>query len=126
MGGKLYGELFLAKNPALAFQAQGFWYGLLFMGLLALQLSYGLSLLLLPLLEVSIGPGWRSLGRYPVGVLFGLFLLTRTLGLPTPGPGGMGGGAGGCRHPFLAFGGDFPGGEVLLEGEWGAWNAFLR
>lgn len=58
------------------------------MGLLALELGYGLSLLLLPLLEVPIGPGWRRLGQYLVGLLFLLFLLTRTLGLPTPGPGG--------------------------------------
>ncbi|MFN4070501.1 MAG: hypothetical protein ACK4HT_02910 [Thermus caldifontis] len=88
LGGGLCGELFLAQNPALAFQTPGFWYGLLFMGLLALQLGYGLSLILLPLLEVSVGPAWRRLGRYLVGVMAGLFLLTRTTGLPAPGPGG--------------------------------------
>ncbi|MFN4072207.1 MAG: hypothetical protein ACK4G4_02115 [Thermus sp.] len=88
LGGGLCGELFLAQNPSLAFQTPGFWYGLLFMGLLALQLGYGLSLLLLPLLEVPIGPAWRRLGRYLVGVMVGLFLLTRTTGLPAPGPGG--------------------------------------
>ncbi|RTG93542.1 hypothetical protein CSW37_05455 [Thermus scotoductus] len=88
LGGGLCGELFLVQNPALAFQTPGFWYALLFMVLLALELGYGLSLLLLPLLEVSIGPGWRRLGRYLVGVMGGLFLLTRTTGLPAPGPGG--------------------------------------
>lgn len=88
LGGGLCGELFLAQNPALAFQTPGFWYGVLFMGLLALQLGYGLGLLLLPLLEVPIGRAWLRLGQYLVGLLFGLFLLTRTTGLPTPGPGG--------------------------------------
>ncbi|WP_038055166.1 hypothetical protein [Thermus amyloliquefaciens] len=88
LGGGLCGELFLAQNPALAFQTPGFWYALLFMGLLALQLGYGLSLLLLPLLEVPIGPAWLRLGRYLVGVMVGLFLLTRAVGLPAPGPGG--------------------------------------
>ncbi|WP_114313078.1 hypothetical protein [Thermus caldifontis] len=88
LGGGLCGDLFLAQNPALAFQTPGFWYGVLFMGLLALQMGYGLALLLLPLLEVPIGSGWLRLGRGLVGLLFLLFLLTRTTGLPTPGPGG--------------------------------------
>lgn len=88
LGGGLCGELFLVQNPALALKTPGFWYGALFMGLLALQLGYGLSLLLLPLLEVPVGPAWLRLGRYLVGLLFSLFLLSRTLGLPTPGPTG--------------------------------------
>ncbi|GAB5603868.1 hypothetical protein FJNA_23940 [Thermus sp. FJN-A] len=89
MGGGLCGEVFRAQDPALALKTPGFWYGLLFMVLLALQLGYGLSLLLLPLLEVPLGPGWLRGGRYLVGTLFVLFLLTRTTGLPAPGPGGL-------------------------------------
>lgn len=76
------------QDPAFALKTPGFWYGLLFMVLLALELGYGLSLLLLPLLEVRPGKGWVRAGRYLVGTLFLLFLLTRTTGLPTPGPGG--------------------------------------
>ncbi|TFU16316.1 hypothetical protein [Thermus tengchongensis] len=88
LGGGLCGEVFRVRDPALALQTPGFWYGLLFMLLLALQLGYGLSLLLLPLLEVRLGPGWLRVGRYLVGVMGGLFLLTRITGLPAPGPGG--------------------------------------
>lgn len=88
LGGGLCGEVFQVQDPALALQTPGFWYGLLFMLLLALQLGYGLSLLLLPLLEVRLGPGWLRVGRYLVGVLALLFLLTRLTGLPAPGPGG--------------------------------------
>lgn len=89
LGGGLCGEVFRAKDMALALQTPGFWYGLLFMLLLALQLGFGLSLLLLPLLEVSLGAPWIRAGRYLVGTLFLLFLLTRTSGLPLPGPGGL-------------------------------------
>lgn len=88
LGGGLCGEVFRVEDPALALQTPGFWYGLLFMILLALQLGYGLSLLLLPLLEIRLGPGWLRVGRYLVGGLFLLFLLTRLTGLPAPGPGG--------------------------------------
>lgn len=88
LGGGLCGEVFQAKDMALALQTPGFWYGLLFMFLLALQLGFGLSLLLLPLLEVSLGASWIRFGRYLVGTLVLLFLLTRTVGLPIPGPGG--------------------------------------
>ncbi|WP_408646657.1 hypothetical protein [Thermus sediminis] len=89
LGGGLCGELFRQRDPALALISPGFWYGLLFMVLLALQLGYGLALLLLPLLEVRLGPGWPRAGRYLVGVLLLLFLLTRTTGLPAPGEGGL-------------------------------------
>ncbi len=88
MGGGLCGEVFRLKDPALALKTPGFWYGLLFMVLLALELGFGLSLLLLPLLEVRPGKGWIRAGRYLVGTLLLLFLLTRTTGLPAPGPGG--------------------------------------
>ena len=88
LGGGLCGEVFRVQDPAFALKTPGFWYGLLFMVLLALELGYGLSLLLLPLLEVRPGKGWVRAGRYLVGTLFLLFLLTRTTGLPTPGPGG--------------------------------------
>jgi hypothetical protein len=89
LGGGLCGEVFRLKDPALALQTPGFWYGLLFMVLLALELGFGLALLLLPLLEVPLGPGWLKAGRYLVGALVLLFLLTRTTGLPAPGEGGL-------------------------------------
>jgi hypothetical protein len=89
LGGGLCGEVFRLKDPALALQSPGFWYGLLFMVLLALELGFGLALLLLPLLEVPLGPGWLKAGRYLVGALVLLFLLTRTTGLPVPGEGGL-------------------------------------
>lgn len=89
LGGGLCGELFLVQNPALAFQTPGFWYALLFMVLLALELGYGLSLLLLPLLEVPVGPGWRRLGRYLVGVMGGGFSSSPAPRVyPPRGPGG--------------------------------------
>lgn len=88
LGGGLCGEVFRVGDPGLALQTPGFWYGLLFMILLALQLGYGLSLLLLPLLEIRLGPGWLRVGRYLVGALLLLFLFTRLTGLPAPGPGG--------------------------------------
>lgn len=89
LGGGLCGEVFRAKDPALALRTPGFWYSLLFMALLALELGYGLSLLLLPFLEVRPGRGWVRAGRYLVGALLALFLLTRTTGLPIPGPQGL-------------------------------------
>ncbi|MCS6868114.1 hypothetical protein [Thermus sp.] len=88
LGGGLCGEVFRVGDPSLALQTPGFWYGLLFMLLLALELGFGLSLLLLPLLEVRLSPGWLRGGRYLVGLLLLLFLLTRTAGLPFPGPSG--------------------------------------
>ncbi|GAA5334135.1 MULTISPECIES: hypothetical protein [Thermus] len=89
LGGGLCGEVFRQKDPALALQTPGFWYGLLFMLLLALELGYGLSLLLLPLLEVRLGPAWLRTGRFLVGALLALFFLTRTTGLPLPTPTGV-------------------------------------
>lgn len=70
LGGGLCGEVFRVQDPAFALKTPGFWYGLLFMVLLALELGYGLSLLLLPLLEVRPGKGWVRAGRYLVGTLF--------------------------------------------------------
>ncbi|TBH17595.1 hypothetical protein [Thermus thermamylovorans] len=86
LGGGLCGDMFAGRDLPLDQQPAGFWYGVLFMFLLAAQLGYGLSLLLLPLLEVRLGPGWLRVGRGLVGTLLLLFLLTRTTGLPTPGP----------------------------------------
>ena len=63
LGGGLCGEVFRVQDPAFALKTPGFWYGLLFMVLLALELGYGLSLLLLPLLEVRPGKGWVRAGR---------------------------------------------------------------
>lgn len=89
LGGGLCGALFAGRDLPLGLQPPGFWYALLFMVLLALLLGYGLSLLLLPLLEVPPSPAWLRLGRGMVGVLLLLFLLTRTTGLPVPGPQGL-------------------------------------
>ncbi len=89
LGGGLCGALFTGRALPLNLQPPGFWYALLFMILLALLLGYGLSLLLLPLLEVRPSPAWLGLGRGMVGVLLLLFLLTRTTGLPVPGPQGL-------------------------------------
>jgi len=88
LGGGLCGEVFRVKDPAWALTAPGFWYGVLFMLLLALELGFGLSLLLLPLLGERPGAGWLRAGRYLVGTLLVLFLLTRTTGLPAPAAGG--------------------------------------
>lgn len=86
LGGGLCGALFSGGAVPLAMQGSGFWYALMFMGLLAFQLMYGGFLLLARLLEMPSsleGPVYR-LGVWLVGVLGGLYLATRTLGLPFP------------------------------------------
>jgi len=68
LGGGLCGEVFRVQDPAFALKTPGFWYGLLFMVLLALELGYGLSLSsrtssteLLLAASISTTSGWAPL-----------------------------------------------------------------
>ncbi len=88
LGQGLCGAMAQYKDLPLGLMPGAFWYALLFMFLLALLLGYGLSLLLLPLLEVRVGEAWIRVGRGLLALVLLLFLLTRTTGLPTPGPSG--------------------------------------
>ncbi|RDI94474.1 hypothetical protein DV704_11885 [Meiothermus sp. QL-1] len=90
LGGGLCGELFGDETP-LGLQGAGFWYAVVFMLLLGLQLMYGGFLLLARLLELppSMERGVYGTGVGLVGFLTLLFLLTRTTGLPYPSPQGL-------------------------------------
>ena len=86
LGGGLCGELFTNKDTPLFQQGAGFWYGLVFMFMLAIQLAYGGFLLLAGLIELP-GEYQRPLYRLGVwltGLLGLLFGLTRSTGLPHP------------------------------------------
>jgi len=57
LGGGLCGEVFRVQDPAFALKTPGFWYGLLFMVLLALELGYGLSSSSFPFWRCARGKG---------------------------------------------------------------------
>lgn len=86
LGGGLCGALFGQRELPLSLQGAGFWYALIFMLLLGVQLVYGGFLLLGRLLELppsSEQPAyWTGVGL--VGLILVLFVLTRTVGLPYP------------------------------------------
>lgn len=90
LGGGLCGELF-GNNTPLGLQGAGFWYALIFMILLGIQLMYGSFLLLTRLLEMPEGmeSGTYQTGIWLVGFMALLFVLTRTIGLPYPSQQGM-------------------------------------
>ncbi|GIW31185.1 MAG: hypothetical protein KatS3mg071_1359 [Meiothermus sp.] len=90
LGGGLCGELFGNETP-LGLQGAGFWYALLFMMLLGLQLMYGGFLLLARLLEMPAGMerGAYQGGIWLAGLIILLFILTRSTGLPYPSPQGL-------------------------------------
>lgn len=95
LGGGLCGELF-TRDPSLSLQGAGFWYSLLFMGLLSFQLMYAAFTGLMMLLSAADpSPGQeQSKSSYWVGfwlsmLLLGFFVLTRTVGLPVPSAQGL-------------------------------------
>ncbi|MCS7059442.1 MAG: hypothetical protein NZ849_01130 [Meiothermus sp.] len=118
LGSGLCGELFGNEAP-LGLQGAGFWYAVLFMLLLGLQLMYGGFLLLARLLELpkSMEPGLYATGVGLVGLLTLLFLLTRTTGLPYPSPQGLAVGETAPLDPLsLILVGSSLGGALLLLG----------
>lgn len=86
LGGGLCGALLGQRETPLSLQGAGFWYALIFMLLLGVQLVYGGLLLLARLLELpqSSERGFYLFGVGLAGVVGVLFLLTRTVGLPYP------------------------------------------
>lgn len=90
LGGGLCGELFGNDTP-LGLQGAGFWYALIFMLLLGIQLMYGGFLLLTRLLEMpqSMESGTYKTGIGLVGFMVLVFVLTRTVGLPYPSQQGI-------------------------------------
>lgn len=95
LGGGLCGELFARETP-LSLQGAGFWYSLLFMGLLSFQLMYAVFTGLMLLLSAADPPQGQERPRssYWAGfwlavVLLGFFVLTRTVGLPVPSAQGL-------------------------------------
>ncbi|WP_245958994.1 hypothetical protein [Meiothermus luteus] len=118
LGGGLCGELFGNDTP-LGLQGAGFWYAVLFMLLLGLQLMYGGFLLLARLLELpkSMEPGLYATGVGLAGLLTLLFLLTRTTGLPYPSPQGLAIGETAPLDPLslILVGSSLGGGLLLLD-----------
>lgn len=90
LGGGLCGDLF-GNNTPLGLQGAGFWYALVFMLLLGIQLMYGGFLLLTRLLEMpqSMESGVYTTGIALVGIITLLFVITRTIGLPYPSQQGI-------------------------------------
>lgn len=91
LGGGLCGALLGQRDIPLSLQGAGFWYALLFMLLLGIQLMYGGFLLLGRLLEMpkSSEHPIYIVGIWLIGLIFVLFLLTRTTGLPYPSEQGL-------------------------------------
>ncbi|GIW32638.1 hypothetical protein Mlute_01777 [Meiothermus luteus] len=96
LGGGLCGALFRGRDLPLDQQPAGFWYALLFMGLLSFQLLYAVFTGLLLLLDAADRPGagapparsYRG-GAWLALLLVIAFLLTRTVGLPVPSAQGV-------------------------------------
>ncbi len=125
LGGGLCGELFTDRNIPLNLQGSGFWYSLLFMGLLATLLLYGAFVGVLGLLRDEEGEvlnrrlerGVLALGVALGSILVALFIFSRTTGLPTPSPQGMIWGEPSTFNPLAVVLALMVGGATLLLGQ---------
>jgi hypothetical protein len=90
LGAGLCGAVFTRGVP-LGLQGVDFWYAVMFMLLLSVQLMYGGLLLLAPLIQLpeEFKEGLLKLGLSVAYTILAMFLITRTFGLPYPSSQGI-------------------------------------